>query len=126
MTRTYSRRVAFAETDASGRVHFTALLRWVEEAEHQWLGEQGVPVLSQEGGWPRVRIECDYRKPFVFGEEALVELQPPELGQRSLRWSFRILSAEQEVAASGQMVTVWTGAEMPSEVRSRLAGRTPS
>ena len=33
----FRRRVAFSETDASGRVHFTEVLKWAEDAEHQVL-----------------------------------------------------------------------------------------
>ena len=38
------RRVAFADTDASGRVHFTAILRYVEDAEHAYLAEKGIEL----------------------------------------------------------------------------------
>lgn len=126
MIRTFRRRVAFSETDASGRAHFTNFLKWVEDAEHQLLEELGVPVCADETGWPRAKVECHYRLPLTAGETAEVALELARLGKTSLTWQFRILRSDAQLAAEGTMVTVLTGAsgplEITEEVRSRLEG----
>lgn len=126
MASTFRRRVAFSETDASGRAHFTALLRWAEDAEHQLLDSLGIPICSSTGGWPRARVECDYRQPLQAGEEVEVAIELVEIGTSSLRWSFRIFGKEHSLAAVGQMVTVFAShsGSIPIEggLREKLAG----
>src|SRR4051794_1938674 len=52
----YSRRVAFAETDLAGIVHFSTFFRYMEEAEHALWRAAGLPVFQtmNNAGWPRV------------------------------------------------------------------------
>ncbi len=100
------RRVAFSETDASGRVHFAVLLKWAEEVEHEILEKAGDPVFTDESGWPRARIECDYRSPLVFGDEVEIEVNLEAIGSSSLSWVFAIRKGGGEQAALGKMVTV--------------------
>src|ERR1700731_2286365 len=56
-------RIRFVDTDASGRIHYTALLRHFEAAEFEFLRTIGTPYTSfvDEGvGFPRVHVEADY------------------------------------------------------------------
>ncbi len=120
-----TRCVAFSETDASGRVHFTEILKWVEDAEHQFLKERKIPICSPESGWPRVNVQCDYRAPLHFGDEVVVNLTLMRIGKSSLTWSFEIQDSQSAVAAEGSLVTVFVlggkaGAVIPTEIRSRL------
>lgn len=126
MFRVSRRRVAFSETDASGRAHFTALLKWAEDAEHELLHALGVTVCSSDQGWPRVRVECDYRLPLSAGEEARVEIELAEIGESSLSWKFRILKKDEALAAEGRIVTVSVGPEgslkITPDLRAKLSG----
>lgn len=110
------RRVAFAETDASGRVHFTSILRWAEEAEHEVLRQRGVTIASGDEGWPRVQVSCDYLRPLTFGEEVLIEVQLVEIGSTSLTWRFCVLNQAEEKAAKGSLVTVWVAGGSKSQI----------
>jgi acyl-CoA thioesterase FadM len=121
------RTIEFADTDASGRAHFTALLRHVEAVEHEWLRELGLPVLDARGGWPRVRVECDFRAPLAAGDEVEVFVGVEDVGGSSVVWSFGIFSPDGGTAAEGRMTTVWVGADgkpapIPPEWRKRLTG----
>jgi acyl-CoA thioester hydrolase len=120
---TVARRVAFSETDASGRVHFTTLLKWAEDAEHQFLSECGVDVFASDSGWPRVSVSCDYHRPLAFGDEVQVAIELVEIGESSLKWHFQVLNESGERVAKGQLVTVWVvagkKATIPAET-SRL------
>jgi len=118
------RRIEFADTDASGRAHFAAVLRHVEAAEHECLRRAEVPVGYEDGGWPRVRVECEYLRPLAFGDEFTVVLHPAPCGKTSLAWQFEVHLA-QEVVVRGSVVTVLVDAEgkprvVPAEWRQRL------
>ena len=102
------RRVNFADTDMSGRVHFTALLRYVEEAEHEWLRGKGIVVGSTNGDWPRVHVDCDYRAPIAFNDEIELSLTVNSVGKSSLTYSFA-LKKSSVICAEGSMVIVRVG-----------------
>ena len=124
MPFTAIRTASFSETDASGRVHFTQILKWIEDAEHQFLESAGVPVFTAEGGWPRVSIKCDYKAPLEFGEEVSVILILSKIGESSLNWEFRIEKAGHNIAAEGSMVTVYVAgsrsSSLPTTIRDLL------
>lgn len=104
-----SRRIEFADTDASGRAHFTALLRHVEAVEHELLAELGIPLIDADGGWPRVRIECDFRSPLAAGDPIEVTVAVAAVGESSVEWSFEIAGPAGATAAAGKIVSVWVG-----------------
>lgn len=80
------RRVAFAETDASGRIHFTAPLRWVEEAEHLLLLRGG---LRDVACFPRVDFRSQYLVSLGFDDEVTVELAVVHVGRTSIGYEWR-------------------------------------
>lgn len=121
-----ARRIEFADTDASGRAHFAAVLRHVEAAEHDCLRHAGVPVGDEEGAWPRVRVECEFLRPLCFGEEITVVLRLASSGVSSLTWGFTVEAAGTP-AARGTLITVLVDEEgrpreVPADWRHRLAG----
>ena len=99
--------IAFGDTDASGWMHFPNVFKYVEAAEHAFLRSRGVLVFDREkGGWPRVKVSCDYRRPLVSGDSIEVLLAISRIGASSLSWEFEAVNAAGEVAASGTMTTV--------------------
>jgi len=103
-------RAAFADTDAAGIVHFTTVLFWVEATEEALFRELKLPFFVQEEervkGFPRVRIECDYKFPVYREEVVTIALQPQELGDKKLVWGFKATVQGREVAA-GALTTVY-------------------
>lgn len=100
-------RVAFGDTDCSGWLHFPAIFRHVEEAEHELYRRLGLTIIDREsGGWPRVHASCDYRRPLRFGDGIEVRLFLGKIGASSVEWTFRVIAGEGETAAEGRMVTV--------------------
>lgn len=61
------RLVQFADTDMAGIAHFTNYLRYLEEAEHEFLRENGLSVVMHDErgsyGFPKMSAKCDYRRP---------------------------------------------------------------
>jgi acyl-CoA thioesterase FadM len=100
------RRVEWADTDASGHHHHSAIQRWVEAAEAVLLERLGQTPLF--GRTPRVRYEVDYRARLWFGDLVRIELAVAEIGTSSLRYRFQVTRGE-EVAATGFMTIVHTG-----------------
>lgn len=103
----HASRVTFGDTDCSGWLHFPAIFRHVEEAEHAFYRQIGLPIFDREnGGWPRVHVSCDFRRPLHFGDWIDVRLFLRKVGSSSVEWLFRILTEGGETAAEGRMVTV--------------------
>ena len=103
----HSSEIAFADTDASGWMHFPAIFRYVEAAEHACLKSLGVLVFARDqGGWPRVNVSCDYKRPLLTGDAIEVQLAIAKIGASSLVWDFEVVNADGELAAIGSMTTV--------------------
>ncbi len=99
--------VSFADTDASGWMHFPNAFRFVEAAEHAFLRARGIDVFATDnGGWPRVQVWCDFEKPLRAGDPIEVILGIARVGSSSVTWEFEIRTASGERAAHGSMTTV--------------------
>lgn len=103
----YACEVAFSDTDASGWVHFSKILVFAERAEHDFLRAAGILVFKRvAGGWPRVKISCEYKRPLQFQDDIEVVLGLDHIGGTSLCWKFEIFKTGDVLAARGEMVTV--------------------
>ncbi len=99
--------VAFADTDASGWMYFPNIFKYVEAAEHTFLRSRGLQVFDRaEGGWPRVKVACDYKRPFHCGDRFEVHLGISRVGNASVTWNFEVINATGEIAAFGSMTNV--------------------
>ena len=75
-------RVAWVDTDAGGRIHFTAAFRWAEMAETGIRRKLG--LLEEWGSYPRRRVEAEFLKVLVFEDEIEVRIRPERLGETSI------------------------------------------
>jgi len=99
--------IAFGDTDASGWMHFPNIFKYVEAAEHTFLRTRGILVFDrEEGGWPRIKVSCEYKRPFRCGDKYEVLLAISGIGGASLSWNFEMVNAAGEIAAFGIMVNV--------------------
>jgi len=96
-------RVLWVDTDAGGRIHFTAAFRWAEAAELGLYRELGlteyVPRL------PRRHVEADYRRVLVFEDEIEVTLSVGSIGRTSITYEWQI-SRGGELAVEGRHTVV--------------------
>lgn len=119
--------VAFGDTDASGWMHFPNAFHYVEAAEHSFLRSRGIVVFDRStGGWPRVNVSCDYKRPLRCGDKIEVHLAITRLGAASITWAFELLDPTGQTAATGSMTTVRVDhqgkpMEIPESERSALA-----
>ena len=115
-------RVAWSDTDAGGRIHFTAALRYAENAENGLRRRLG--ILDDWGDYPRRRVEADYRRVLVFDDEVDVRIRAERVGTTSITWAWEIVH-DGEVYVDGRHTVVHVddqGRPVPlsSEVRERL------
>src|SRR5207249_2642856 len=64
-------RIRFVDTDASRRIHYTAMFRHFEAAEHEFLIHIGFPysqIASREVGFPRVHVEADFKDAIGYND----------------------------------------------------------
>jgi YbgC/YbaW family acyl-CoA thioester hydrolase len=104
----WTTRVRFVDTDASGRIHYTALFRWFEAAEQDFLRtlrQQYSGDPAAEIGWPRVHAECDITGAFVFDDEVTIALTVSRVGNSSLELSYTA-STQGVQRATGRIVMV--------------------
>jgi acyl-CoA thioester hydrolase len=82
-------RVAWADTDAGGRIHFTAALRWVEAVETELMRRLGV-LGTEWGDFPRRRVEAEYLKVLRFDDEIEIRLRVENVGRTSVTYAWTI------------------------------------
>ncbi len=96
-------RVLWVDTDAGGRIHFTAAFRWAEAVElalYRKLGlTEYVPHL------PRRHVEADFRRVLVFDDEIDVTLSVARLGTTSIAYEWQI-TRDGELAVEGSHTVV--------------------
>src|SRR5712691_11806071 len=110
-------RVPFHDVDSTGRIHFTAMFRYMEIAEHELRRSMGFPQATSfpETVFPRVRVTCDFRGAIRYDDELTIEARVERVGRSSWTVVFTARFTQQagkeaqegdEIAARGQMTIV--------------------
>ena len=73
-------RVAWVDTDAGGRIHFSNAFRWAEQAETSLRRKLG--ILEGWSDYPRKRAEAEFHQVLRFEDEIDVRVTPERLGER--------------------------------------------
>lgn len=121
----FQTRIRFIDTDASGRIHYTAMFRYFESAEMEFMRMLGIKYDHSEYAFPRVHVECDFMLSIVSDDLIEIELRLAKLGRSSIRFEFRALK-DGDLAAQGAVVIACMGRKnqkavrIPEEVRSKL------
>jgi YbgC/YbaW family acyl-CoA thioester hydrolase len=123
----YSIRVRFVDTDASGRIHYTAMLRHFEAAEQDLLRSIGAFYKTGylEGvGFPRVHAECDYTGPVAFDDPLSIEVRVDRVGNSSYTLGFSA-TVESRPVAHGKLtiVCIDLGTQRSRTIPEELAGK---
>ena len=119
-------RVAWVDTDAGGRIHFTAAFRWAEAAETA-LG-RSLGLLDEWGDLPRRAVEAEYLHVLRFEDEIEVELRPDRVGETSVTYAWEI-RRDGEVCVRGRHTAVHVDADgrptpLPERMRTALSTRS--
>jgi acyl-CoA thioester hydrolase len=118
-------RIRFVDTDASGRIHYTSLLRHFESAEFEFLRSIGcnyTSFLSEGVGFPRVHVECDYLSALVCDDLIATAVTVERVGATSFTLGFAV-TVEGRAAAKGKITIVCTdpATQRPRAVPERMA-----
>ena len=121
----FQTRIRFVDTDASGRIHYTAMFRHFEAAETEFMRSLEVRYSRDEYLFPRVHVECDFRVAIQYDDLIDIEVFLTKLGKSSVRFKFRTWKTG-DLAASGAVVAVCVDAKtqrsmpIPEELRNKL------
>lgn len=124
-----SRRLRWADTDATGYLHFPRIFEIVEEAESELLRSIKWPVSIQQAKYalPRVHVDCRFLKPIIHDSQFRLKLVVEKLGRSSIHYKFRVMDEQDQLAIDGSMtvVTFQHGkpTEIPPALRHALEGR---
>ena len=102
-------RVAWVDTDAGGRIHFTAAFRWAEAAETELMRRLGL-ANAEWGNFPRRKVEAEYLKVLRFDDEIDVRLRVDKVGRTSVAYAWTI-AKDGEAHIKGRHTVVQVGAE---------------
>lgn len=113
-------RVAFADTDASGRLYWGAMFRIFEEAEAElWRSLDALDVYVL---LPRAHAEAQYRRAMRFDDRLQVTATLTRIGRTSVDVTFGV-TRDGEAIASGMTTAVWVDeAGTPLAISGRLSG----
>ena len=132
-------RVPFPDVDSSGRIHFTAMLRYMEVAEHELMRSLGFPyaVMLQSMALPRVHVSCDYRAAVGYDDLLTIDARVEHVGRSSWTVAFtahaleqagRTTEVESDIVAEGRMTIVVVDPQtgraqpLPDVLRAALQG----
>lgn len=118
-------RIRFVDTDASGRIHYTALLRHFEAAEFEFLRDLGCAYMGmtpEEGSFPRVRVECDYLAALRCDDSIETEVTVDRVGRTSYTLAF-VAKLDGRAAGRGRITVVCIDPETqrPKPLPERLS-----
>lgn len=109
ISHTERMRVQWVDADTSGRIHYTAALRYFEVAEHALMrvlfdgeGNPGSRVFSL----PRVHVEADYEGALRYPDEFDCTARVAAVGRTSVTYAFEITRADGVPCIQGRIVAV--------------------
>ena len=117
-------RVAWVDTDAGGRIHFTAAFRWAEAAETGLMRKLG--LLGRWGSYPRRHVEAEFHKVLVFEDEIETRIRVERVGRTSITYAWQI-AKDGDVYIEGRHTAVLVDADgrpelLSDEMRAALEG----
>jgi acyl-CoA thioester hydrolase len=123
-------RVRFSDTDASGRIHYIALLYHFDNAEAEFLRFHGVGytvIQDVNVGFPRVHVECDYTGALVYDDLVKIAVTVDRVGRSSFTLAFDA-TVEERPVARGKVTIVsidrktQKSTPLPEKLRAALGG----
>ena len=125
----HKERVRWVDTDASQRIHFTAMFRYFEAAQQEFFSSLGLNYTSLRDlgvDLPRVSVECNYSAPITYDEMLDIEVRIERVGNSSVTLGYTAHRQDGVVGASGRVtfcsVDTSTGraVPLPQEIRKAL------
>ena len=123
-------RVRWVDTDASGRIHYTAAFHYFEAAEWELFRRAGISLRDHEKtfGFPRVSVTATFHVPLYADDEIAVHIRPERIGTTSVTFALEVFR-EETLCLSGKVTSVFIGAHgrpIPVPEPIRQAFTSPS
>jgi len=123
-------RIRWADADAAGRLHFPRMFEYFEDGEYELLRSVNFSMSEKSGEYdfPRVHVECHFKKVLALNAPFLMRVTVGRLGRSSIRYEYVVVTDDhkQELALEGSMTVVVVkdgkAADIPSELRAALSG----
>ena len=126
LSHTEKLRVRWVDTDASGRIHYTAAFRYFEIAEWELMRKSGFPLSDHRkiSGLPRVNVSATFYAPLFVDEPIEVKVWVKRVGTTSITFAGEIYRA-QERCVSGTITAVFVNQDeqpqpIPEAIRQAL------
>ena len=123
----FSTRIRFVDTDASTRIHFSAMLRYFESAEQEFLRSLGHEFSNLEDGgmgFPRVHVECSYSSMVRYDDLMNIEVTVQRVGNSSYTLAYAASVAGRPVAQGTiTVVCIDLKTQRSRPLPERLAGK---
>ncbi len=126
LSHTEKLRVRWVDTDASGRIHYTAAFRYFEIAEWELMRKSGFPLSDHRkiSGLPRVNVSATFYAPLFVDEPIEVKVWVERVGTTSITFAGEIYRA-QERCVSGTITAVFVNQDeqpqpIPEAIRQAL------
>ncbi|MCW5961538.1 MAG: acyl-CoA thioesterase [Pyrinomonadaceae bacterium] len=122
----FERRMRWADVDAAGILHFPRIFEIVEEAEIELLRRIGFSMFENlaEYDFPRVRVECDFKKMLPLDSKFRLYLTIGSIGRSTIRYDFKAFNDSNEIALDGKMTVAMLKdgklSKIPNDLRAAL------
>ncbi|MBB6447645.1 acyl-CoA thioesterase [Bacillus benzoevorans] len=112
-------RIQFVDTDASGRIHYSAIFRYFEIMDHDFfrrIGYSYKKIITLGLDIPRVHVECNYLGNIEYDDELEVRVSISKIGNSSYTLSFGFYK-EDVLVAKGSLTNVFVDRESGKSVK---------
>jgi len=104
-------RVRFSDVDSMGVVWHGQYIRYFEDGREDFGNQHKINYLDFYNNGiliPIVNIECNYRKPLIYGDTAIVETKFVDTEAAKIRYAYTILNEKSgEIVATGSTIQVF-------------------
>ncbi len=97
-------RIQFVDTDASTRIHYSAIFRFFEMMDHEFfrhIGYSYIDLFHMGYDLPRVHVDCDFSGMVEYDDELEVHALIAKIGNSSFTYEFRFYKEDQLVVKGG-------------------------
>jgi YbgC/YbaW family acyl-CoA thioester hydrolase len=98
--------VQFGDTDMAGIAHFTNYMRYMEEAEHEFMRSRGFSVIMHDNkgafGFPKMSAKCDFSRPARQEQTLDIEMTVSSSDGKTITFDCQF-ACEGEPVAKGQL-----------------------
>ncbi len=111
-------RVAWIDTDAGGRIHFSNAFRWAEAAEVGLV--RSLLSIEEWADFPRKHVQAEFLEVLRFDDEIEVRIRVDRIGTTSITYGWTISKDGEPYVLGGHTVVHVDGDGRPSPVPDRI------